>query len=258
MGDFLKYLQDREGRLKSLTGGKKNINRAMAILILSMGVFFYPNSTKISIAEGVRTQSAITLAEMVPEKKLGNFVYKNSQERTLPARLAEDASKRAGKAGKLPNKTDNSYAAESAKKEIIIARLGEKEVVAMVAGHPIEEMAPYISKREKKVASFLVAIAKKESNWGVYSPKKSGRECYNYWGYKGAYNLTDSGYSCFDSPEQAIKVVGDKIESLLVQQVNTPSRMVVWKCGRSCAGHDPAGVAKWISDVALYYGKLNS
>jgi hypothetical protein len=101
-----------------------------------------------------------------------------------------------------------------------------------------------------------VAIAKKESNWGKRSPVKSGRDCYNYWGYRGGYNMTDSGYSCFDSPEQAVQEVGDRIEKLLSQQINTPSRMIVWKCGRTCAGHDPAGVAKWISDVEHYYNKL--
>jgi len=32
---------------------------------------------------------------------------------------------------------------------------------------------------------------------------------------------------------------------------------VVWKCGASCAGHDPGGVKKWISDVDYYYQMLN-
>jgi hypothetical protein len=131
-------------------------------------------------------------------------------------------------------------------------------VTEVVTGHPIETMVPFIAKREKKVGAFLVAIAKKESNWGVYSPKKNGRDCFNYWGYRGTYNQTDSGYSCFDSPEQAIKQVGDRIEHLVNEQVNTPERMIVWKCGSTCAGHDPAGVTKWIADVRLYYTKVNT
>ena len=135
----------------------------------------------------------------------------------------------------------------------------------LTKGHPIETMASEIAKKDKIVAAFLVGIAKKESDWGKHSPKKNGKDCFNYWGYKGNYNLTDSGYSCFDSPDQAVKVVGGRIEELISQRINTPERMVVWKCGRTCAGHDPAGVKKWISDVSSYFylsadeaGKLNS
>jgi hypothetical protein len=128
----------------------------------------------------------------------------------------------------------------------------------LVAGHPMEDMVEFIAKRDSETASYLVAIAKKESDWGTHSPKKDGRNCFNYWGFKGAYNLTDSGYSCFDSPEQAIQVVGDKISSLIEKKIDTPERMVVWKCGSSCAGHDPAGVKKWITDVGNYHAKLSS
>lgn len=128
----------------------------------------------------------------------------------------------------------------------------------MVNGHPIEEMISEISKQDKKVAAFLISIAKKESNWGKHSPKKNGKDCYNYWGYRGKYNATDSGYSCFDNPEQAVKVVGERIEDLIGQEINTPEKMIVWKCGRSCSWDNPASVQKWISDVGLYYYKLNS
>ena len=128
----------------------------------------------------------------------------------------------------------------------------------LVKGHPIEAMIPAISKRNKAEAAFLIGIAKKESNWGKRSPKKNGQECYNYWGYRGGENPTDSGYSCFDSPEQAVMVVGGRIAELIGQKINTPERMIVWKCGRTCAGHDEYSVKKWISDVRLYYNKLNS
>lgn len=128
----------------------------------------------------------------------------------------------------------------------------------MVAGHPIAEMVPEILLQDKKVAAFLLGIAKKESDWGKHSPQKNGRTCYNYWGYRGGYNATDSGYSCFDSPEQAVAVVGGRISELINKNIDTPARMVVWKCGSSCAGHDPAGVKKWISDVKLYYDRINS
>jgi hypothetical protein len=133
----------------------------------------------------------------------------------------------------------------------------ERKYQELIAGSPLEKMLPFIAQRDNETASFLIAIAKKESDWGKYSPKKAGRDCFNYWGYRGTYNQTDSGYSCFDSPEQAIAVVGERIRELLDKKIDTAEKMVVWKCGSTCAGHDPAGVRKWISDVALYYGKAN-
>ena len=232
--DFRKCLSIGEARLGGLKKEKSNIIRAISILILSMGVFFYPNSAKTALAEGLKTEAGIDLSEMVPDRKIGTFTY------TIPKEEKNVVSCADGRIIKTSS------------------RLNEKDVLGLVVGHPIEKMTPYITKRNKQVASFLLAIAKKESNWGEHSPVKSGRDCYNYWGYRGAYNQTASGYSCFDSPEQAVKEVGDKIERLLIQDINTPNRMIVWKCGRTCAGHDPAGVAKWISDVALYYGKFNS
>lgn len=133
----------------------------------------------------------------------------------------------------------------------------ERNITKMVTDYPIKEMTPYIAQEKREIAAYLVAIAKKESNWGKYSPKKLGKECYNYWGYRGSYNKTLSGYSCFDSPEQAVDVVGGRIEELVNQDINTPSEMVVWKCGSSCAGHTPYSVKKWIQDVDLYYEKIN-
>jgi hypothetical protein len=132
----------------------------------------------------------------------------------------------------------------------------EREIKKMVADHPIENMATYISRRDKSVAAYLIAIAKKESNWGIYSPKKDGKECYNYWGYRGTYNQTNSGYSCFDTPKQAVQVVGGRISELIDQDINTPRKMIVWKCGATCSGHDPASVEKWIQDVDWYYKKF--
>lgn len=119
----------------------------------------------------------------------------------------------------------------------------------------MKKMIPFIVERNEKTAAFLVAIAKKESGWGEHAPSKGGRDCYNYWGYKGNYNLA-MGYSCFDSPEHAIKVVGDKIDQLIAKKIDTPARMVVWKCGSSCAGHDPEGVRSWIGTVETYLRKL--
>lgn len=134
----------------------------------------------------------------------------------------------------------------------------EVKIKKMVKGYPIEKMVKRISQKNKEVSSFLIAIAKKESNWGKYSPKKDGKECYNYWGYRGSYNQTESGYSCFDSPEQAVEVVGSRISDLIDEEINTPKKMIVWKCGSNCEGHSEESVEKWIDDVELYLNKMSS
>lgn len=134
----------------------------------------------------------------------------------------------------------------------------EKNIKKMVFGYPIEKMVPYISTQEKKTAAFLVSIAKKESNWGKYSPKLNGKDCYNYWGYRGqSENMTPSGYTCFRNPRQAVNVVGGRISDLINDsELSTPAEMIVWKCGWNCAGHSDESVSKWIADVGLYYNKV--
>ena len=134
----------------------------------------------------------------------------------------------------------------------------EKMYDELVAGYPLAVMASEIAKQDQSVAAFLIAIAKKESDWGKHSPKKDGVDCFNYWGYRGGYNATDSGYSCFDNPAQAISVVGGRIKDLIEKELDTPQKMIVWKCGRDCSWDNPVAVKKWVSDVSLYYYKLNS
>ncbi len=126
----------------------------------------------------------------------------------------------------------------------------ENKIEEITEGFPIFQMSSSISNLSGEAAHYMIAIAKKESDWGKYVPRKNGQDCYNYWGYKGGYNPTLGGYSCFDSPEQAVEVVGGRIEELLDQGIETPSEFLVWKCGSSCATHDPAGVSKWVSDVS--------
>ena len=132
----------------------------------------------------------------------------------------------------------------------------QKKINDLVSGYPIEKMSPYISHKSKKVASFLVAIAKKESNWGRHSPKKNGEECFNYWGYRGPENPTASGYSCFDSPQHAVNVVGGRIADLVAEKIDTPKEMVMWKCGATNCARSDRGAAKWIWDVEVYYKKV--
>jgi hypothetical protein len=137
----------------------------------------------------------------------------------------------------------------------------EKNLEALVEGHPITDMIPYIAEEDHETAKFLVSIAKKESNWGKYSPKNElGETCYNYWGYRGqTESVTRSGYSCFESPQEAVAVVGKRLNYLIWDlRLDTPEELIVWKCGWSCAGHSTYGVEKWIQDVDLYVRKIDA
>lgn len=128
----------------------------------------------------------------------------------------------------------------------------------MLVGTPMEHMIPSLLDRDRETAAFLVGIGRKESSWGEHAPLKDGTDCFNYWGMKGSGSRgVGMGYACFGTPEEAVRVVGDRISTLVHEKhLDTPERMIVWKCGSSCAGHDPTGVAKWISDVKSVYTRI--
>jgi len=132
----------------------------------------------------------------------------------------------------------------------------EKKIQKLVKGYPIQKMSPYISRKNKRVASFLVAIAKKESNWGRHAPKKEGKECFNYWGSLGIADPTASGSSCFVLPQHAVNVVGGRIAELVAEKIYTPKEMIVWKCGTASCVRRDRSAAKWIWDVGYYYKKI--
>lgn len=134
-----------------------------------------------------------------------------------------------------------------------------EQVRAVAAGSPLVAMAPAIARFDKEIVGLIVGIAKKESDFGRHTPKLNGEECFNFWGYRGAGNrgLTPDGYGCFETPEDAVMAIGSRLQELSVLRASTePARMIVWKCGSSCAGHSPESVTKWISDVDIYYRKL--
>ncbi len=136
----------------------------------------------------------------------------------------------------------------------------EKEIREMVKGYPIEKMIPYIIEKDRIVAAFLIGIAKKESDWGKHVPVLNGQDCYNYWGYRGQRRLMGTaGHTCFNSRKDAVDTVAKRIEFLVSNnKLDTPAKMVIWKCGSDCAatgGH--AAARKWISDVNMYFEKLN-
>lgn len=128
----------------------------------------------------------------------------------------------------------------------------------MVAGFPIANMSRQIARQDKTTAALMVAIAKKESNWGKRKPVLNGQDCFNYWGYREKRDRMGSGgHTCFDSPEDAVSTVSKRIDTLVTEyERNTPEKMIIWKCGLSCHKDNQADVKKWISDVDIYYQKL--
>ena len=136
----------------------------------------------------------------------------------------------------------------------------EKTLTEMVKGYPIEKMVPEIAKQDRTVAVFLVAIAKKESSWGVHAPVLDGEDCLNYWGFrKKRERMGSGGHTCFDSIEDAVTSVARRIDSLVYDEnIDTPEKMVTaWKCGYDCSWDNPVAVQKWVSDVEYYFGKLD-
>jgi hypothetical protein len=135
----------------------------------------------------------------------------------------------------------------------------QENVRNMVKGYPIEEMLPFIFEQDRVTAAFLIGIAKKESNWGKRVPVLEDQDCFNYWGYRGVRRMMGTGgHTCFNSRKDAVETVAKRIDTLVhSQQLNTPEKMIIWKCGFSCDGHSRESVKKWISDVDMYFKQLN-
>jgi hypothetical protein len=233
--------------------GREKLNKIIKIsLVLASGLFFSVhfeiiNSPSINAANNRMETASVKVHAVNSPVKVVIFKFDPMEKVRSSVGQIESAKQREQK--KQLEKKEKDKKPKNGQ---------EQKYQELIQGSPLEKMLPYIARWDHETAAFLIAIAKKESDWGKHSPKKEGGDCFNYWGYRGTYNQTDSGYSCFDSPEQAISVVGERIQELIAKKINTAEKMVVWKCGSTCAGHDPAGVRKWISDVALYYGKANS
>jgi hypothetical protein len=226
-------------RLKGVSKSKRNII-AIIILVLCMRLFFYSFFDQNARAENIKINDTISSEVIDPMNKIDKGIINPEENSAEKNKYCEE---------KDTNKNLSKKEAEH--------KIHEEKLSRMIGGYPMEKMIPFLAERDEKTAAFLVAIAKKESSWGEHTPSKNGRDCFNYWGYKGNYNLA-MGYSCFDSPEHAIKVVGDKIDELIAKKIDTPGKMVVWKCGSSCAGHSPESVQSWIGTVDTYLRKLIS
>jgi len=133
----------------------------------------------------------------------------------------------------------------------------EEEINKLVDGYPIKKMTPLIAQLDNRVAAFVIAIAKKESNWGKRVPVLKGEDCFNYWGYRGIRDrMGTGGHTCFNDPKDAVETVSRRISDLVKADIDTPQEMVIWKCGSSCEGHSNYSVEKWISDVEMYFEKF--
>lgn len=124
-----------------------------------------------------------------------------------------------------------------------------------VSGYPIEQMVDALVVQDPVVVAYMVAMAKQESNWGKRVPVLNGQDCYNYWGFRAKRaRMGSGGHTCFDSPEDAVETVAKRVHELVYNyNRRTPRQMLIWKCGRSCASHDPVGVERWIAVISQYY-----
>lgn len=146
--------------------------------------------------------------------------------------------------------------AEKEKERVYQKRVADLE--DLLEGYPLQKMAPEIAKQDPEIAALIVGIARKESQWGLRSPKKNG-DCFNYWGFKGAGDRgVGMGHACFATREEAVEKIAKRLEKLVDKRgTSKPSALVVtWKCGSSCASHSPESVKKWVSDVNQYYTKV--
>lgn len=147
----------------------------------------------------------------------------------------------------------NAKTVRELRKEIL-----ENKIKEVVKGTPMEKMSSYISEKDEKTAAFLVGIAKKESNFGKRKPVLEGKDCFNYWGYRGIRERMGSGgHTCFDSPKDAVDTVSRRVTQIIERNdAESAKNMIVWKCGSSCESHSPESVSKWIRDVDFYVGKI--
>jgi len=135
----------------------------------------------------------------------------------------------------------------------------EEEIREMVKGYPIEAMVPEIAKKDRIVAAFIIGIAKQESNWGKRVPVYKGEDCYNYWGWRGKNAVGTGGHTCFASPREAVDTVAKRIAFLASNaKLDTPEKMIVWKCGYDCSWDKKENMQRWINSVGIYFKKLNT
>lgn len=210
------------------------------LLILLSGLFCFqvisPNLEHSAKADEAR--GSLDLAGILDKPEKISLSSKNKEKREILLALNDSL-----KINKETTDSKNNQA--------------EEKLYGLVGNFPIKEMVPFIAGYDREVAALVVGIAKKESDWGKHAPSKNGQDCFNYWGYKSSGSRgTAMGYACFGSAEEAVTAVAGRIGHFVDKKLNTPAKMVVWKCGSSCAWDNPANVRKWIADVSVYYNQI--
>jgi hypothetical protein len=231
----------------SLLNSRIFIGNFAMLLIICLGFILYNNNiSNKELAKAIsKKQQKIIAQKSNPHTNISVLGAMDKKTSPVPTNLNTD-------------NIDKIVFDTLSKFEEIKADQLEESIKKMVAGTPMEKMAPYIAKKDKIVAAFLVGISKKESNYGRRVPVLNGQDCFNYWGYRGKRKrMGTGGHTCFDSPEDAVETVGGRIERLVKSGVDTPEEMVLWKCGSNCnaTGGWPAA-RKWIADVNMYYTKM--
>lgn len=234
-----------------------SIVSALLVGMVSMSLIYrYLGQSADAEIEKNSTGDKVIERQLATSKVLGESIVKKNQDGE------EEIEDFAGRELSTETELDTSFIAsfisenesEDVKKNDL-----EDEIRKMVKGYPIEKMVSQIAKQDRVVAAFLIGIAKKESNWGRRVPVLNGQDCFNYWGYRlQRERMGSGGHTCFDSPKDAVETVAKRIKWLVEEaDRNTPSEMVIWKCGSACAKDNRDSVNKWIGDVALYFEKLN-
>ncbi len=237
---------------------KEKVKNPFKMWKLSMGVamifgmitmsFIYKNFGQTAEAS---SDKKINTSKEIKQIETENLQKKNQEETNGEKSEEKEERKKIKETtyGKIPLPNDNKT-----KEQLAF----EKQAKNMVKGYPIEKMLPYIFSEDREVASYLIAIAKQESNWGKRKPVLNGKDCYNYWGYRGKRKeMGSGGHTCFSSREDAVKTVGKRIHKLVYDyNKKNVSDMIVWKCGASCDGHSKEGVNRWINTVSAYKDNL--
>lgn len=214
--------------------------------------------------DSAAVESACPKKESLASLEIASATFANNKETEKSGDESKEckAEKSAHKVLKEETKIPTNKEAQAvfdmkeAKDEEYKKRVAELE--KLLKGYPLQKMAPEIAKLDPEIAALVVGIARKESQWGLRSPKKNG-DCFNYWGYKGAGGRgVGMGYACFATREEAVEKIAARLEKLVQKRGSSKPNILVtpWKCGNSCATHSPESVRKWVSDVNQYYTKV--
>lgn len=246
-------LKMSKSSLQKISEGSKGLVKKGSYLMLLMFMFvsFFLMNSPFSKDQIVFANETEEKEEIDSQIDFSEIMDKNPEE--IIQDIIDEAEVKA-KEVEAEEKRIIEEALEQERQRVLAEKLA-----VMLEGHPMAEMAGEIAKQDEKVAALIVGIGKKESNWGKRSPSKDGQDCFNYWGYKTSGSRGQAlGHACFGSREEAVATIAKRI-SYFVHETgrDTPAKIVVWKCGSSCAATGGQAAAnKWISDVQIYYNQV--